>query len=113
MSMLKFYILLACIVLPLLTLNIAYGKQSDSTIANELYLTRCAHCHGELGKGDGSSSFILYPKPPDFTNRDYMKFKTDNDLENTITYGRGSMPSFKNILVKEEIDIIVKRLRSF
>src|SRR5262244_106912 len=45
--------------------NIAAGKA--------MYLDKCAECHGENGKGDGSQSRIYSTQPTNFTDPAEMK----------------------------------------
>ena len=96
-------------------LNTAYGEKQLMALqaGREIFLMRCAHCHGANGQGNGPSSYILFPKPTNFTNKQYMEIRTNKELEHTIMYGRGSMPAFKNILTREEIEMIIHLLRTF
>lgn len=51
------------------------------------YMTVCAPCHGEHGKGDGPSSKIFKPSPRDHTDGAYMNAISDEDLARIITMG--------------------------
>ena len=85
----------------------------------ELYAKYCLSCHGIEGKGDGELSYLLYPKPRDFTSN-LFKIKstqagnppTDNDLITTIKKGMPgtSMPSF-NFLDSNELKDIVSYIK--
>ncbi len=46
--------------------------------AAETFATHCATCHGTTGKGDGPASYLLFPKPRDFTSGVY-RFKSTYD----------------------------------
>ena len=68
-----------------------------------LYGKYCLSCHGVEGKGDGELSYLLYPKPRDFTSGLFKikstepgKPPTDNDLISSIKKGMPGtgMPSF-------------------
>ncbi len=48
----------------------------------------CSPCHGTKGKGDGTFFTIdLKPKPRNFTDREYMKKRTDDQLIKSIAEG--------------------------
>lgn len=52
----------------------------------------CSPCHGLKGKGDGTFFTIdLKPKPRNFTDLDYMKKRTDDQLAKSITDGSKSV----------------------
>src|SRR5437870_5313665 len=48
-------------------LGSAQEEQSFSTWGKDLYMTRCASCHGERGKGDGLAAVALKNPPADLT----------------------------------------------
>ncbi len=58
-----------------------------------LYLSRCSHCHGLEGKGDGSIVKLgKFPAPPSYgtgnsSRGGLMKDLTDGKIYHTITYG--------------------------
>lgn len=84
--------------------------------AAEIFATHCATCHGTTGKGDGPASYLLFPKPRDFTAGVY-RFKstydqappTKADLERNIRNGiaRTAMPAFNGILSDAEIASLI------
>jgi len=88
-------------------------------LGKELYAKHCLSCHGIEGKGDGELSYLLYPKPRDFTSN-LFKIKstqagnppTDNDLITTVKKGMPgtSMPSF-NFLDTDELEDIVSYIK--
>ena len=98
------------------------GALSDERI-NEIYQHRCAHCHGEEGDGLGPAADFMYPLPRDFTLGSFKyktthaddEFPTDADLYNTIAEGLPgtSMPAWKDILSKVEIDGLIKQIKIF
>jgi len=62
------------------------------------YMTVCAPCHGEHGKGDGPASLIFKPPPRDHTDAAYMNAISDEELGRIITMGgaikgKPNMPS--------------------
>lgn len=55
--------------------------------AKSVYSTRCATCHGATGRGDGPGSSNLNPKPRDYSDAEWQKTVSDEDIEKTIVYG--------------------------
>lgn len=78
----------------------------------ETFANNCATCHGATGQGDGPASYLLFPKPRDFTAGVY-RFKstfedappTKTDIDRTIRNGiaRTAMPAFNGVLDDEQI----------
>ncbi len=70
-----------------------------------LFEKQCAVCHGEKGAGEGQASYLLYPKPRDFTRNEFRLVSTtqmkatNEDLFKTITRGMpgSSMPSWEHL----------------
>ena len=63
-----------------------------------LYMTTCAPCHGNGGKGDGPAAGIFKPAPRDHTDAAYMSTIDDETMGKIITMGGGvrgkpNMPS--------------------
>ncbi|HZR09847.1 MAG TPA: cytochrome c [Myxococcales bacterium] len=76
---------------------------------------KCASCHGADGKAatdQGKKAGI-----PDYTDASFQKSKTDEQLKTAIANGvktdKGEMDGFKDKLSGEEIDNLVKLVRSF
>lgn len=95
----------------------------DDEAVTQIYMRRCAHCHGEEGDGEGPAAKFMYPLPRDFT-LGVFKYKTthaddefpsDNDLRKTIRDGLPgtSMPAWKSILSDVEIDGLIKKIKQF
>ena len=77
---------------------------------------KCLKCHGEDGKADTDKGREL--KAPDFTSSDFQKETTDKEMTDAITKGvkdkkkKVLMPSYKNKLSKEDIQVLVRYVRS-
>lgn len=71
----------------------AGGSAEDHEYGEELYDLSCANCHGENMNSTGISSFNL---------RDFPLKEKERFIE-SVTMGKGFMPSFGKILDKEEI----------
>ena len=77
-------------------------SQADLPGARKLYLLKCAECHGESGKGDGSQSRMYDPRPTDFTDAAHMSSLTDGELFYKISEGHRPMPAFKKRFTEEQ-----------
>jgi len=86
-----------------------------------LYQEYCAGCHGIDGKGNGDYSYLLYPKPRDFTDGKFKIRSTpfgnpplDHDFANTIRKGMPgtAMPPF-SYLIDGEIQSLVDIVKEF
>lgn len=62
-----------------------------------LYITNCAPCHGNKGKGDGPAAAALSPKPADHTSA-VVQSEKDGSLFWKISEGNKPMPSYKTVL---------------
>jgi mono/diheme cytochrome c family protein len=63
----------------------------------DIFIQKCAICHGKKGKGDGPKSAELDKPVPDFTKGDFSK-QSDGAIFWKIAEGRKPMPSFKSEL---------------
>ncbi len=97
-------------------------QAGDATLGRRVYEAKCAHCHGQDGKGDGPGASFLDPKPRDFT-RGLFKIRstpsgqvpTDRDLFEVITNGMPgtSMPAWKEVLPEKERRALVAYVKTF
>ncbi|HMJ15827.1 MAG TPA: c-type cytochrome [Polyangiaceae bacterium] len=55
--------------------------------AQRMFKIRCSVCHGMTGKGDGPGAAALNPKPRDYTNPEWQKSVTDEQIKSTILKG--------------------------
>ncbi len=95
----------------------------DEDAVFEVYMKRCAHCHGEEGDGLGAAAERMYPLPRDFTYGVFKyktthaddEFPTDEDLRRTIIDGLPgtSMPAWKGILNEAEIAGLIHLIKQF
>ena len=104
---------LACLLLWPLT-----GQAQDAAAGQEIYEQYCALCHGPQGKGDGSLSANLDPKPRNHTDGAYMNALSDAHLLNIVGGGGGAaglspiMPAWKDILSAQQIQDVVAFVRT-
>jgi len=81
--------------------------------AREAYADKCAHCHGDTGKGDGRDAKRYDPAPSDLTDAKKMTGITDGELFYKISEGKKPMPVFKNKLTEDQRWQLVLLIRSF
>jgi len=84
---------------------------NDSTrkAGAELYILNCKSCHGDPGK---NNVINLVPTPPDPASAK-MQSNSDGALHYKLVQGRGTMPSFKNILSSSDTWRVISYVRSF
>ena len=79
---------------------------------DDVYARHCAPCHGKKGRGDGVAASAFNPPPADFTDRELMSERTDEQLLNAIKDGKAAMPAFGSVLTAEELDEVLIYIRS-
>jgi mono/diheme cytochrome c family protein len=79
--------------------------------AKVLYMTNCAPCHGDKGKGDGPAAAALNPKPADHTSA-ALKNESDGSLFWKISEGRSPMPTYKTTFTPAQRWELVNYIRS-
>lgn len=104
--------LFAVLSLSLIALS-ARGEVDKKT--ERTWKAKCASCHGADGKAATDQGKKL--GIPDYTDASFQKSKTDDQLKAAITNGvktdKGEMEGYKEKLSGEEIDNLVKLVRSF
>jgi mono/diheme cytochrome c family protein len=90
-------------------------QPTDSALksARDVYADKCAHCHGDTGKGDGRDANRYDPAPTDFTDAKKMNVATDGELFYKISEGKKPMPVFKTKLTEDDRWRLVLLIRSF
>ncbi len=102
--LLKISALLAISVLVLPTLSLAADSGAD------LFATKCGSCHGKTGAADTPMAKNM--KLRDLGSADVQK-ASDKDLKETISKGKPpKMPSYQGKLTDNQIDDLVKYIRS-
>jgi mono/diheme cytochrome c family protein len=80
--------------------------------ARRIYLDKCAECHGDGGKGDGSQAKMYDPLPTNLTDAPHMNSVSDGELFYKISEGHRPMPGFKKRFTEEQRWQLVLFLRS-
>lgn len=78
------------------------ASEVNLTAARAVYGEKCANCHGDKGKGDGSDAMMYDPAPSDLTDATQIGKLTDGAIFYQITEGRKPMPSFRKKLTDEQ-----------
>ncbi len=116
--MLKPPLCLSALALACLLLWPLAGRAQDVKAGQEVYVQYCALCHGSEGKGDGSLSANLDPKPRNHTDGAYMNALSDAHLMKIIGGGGAAsglspiMPAWKDILSAQQIQDVVVFVRT-
>lgn len=78
---------------------------------SENFGTYCAVCHGEDGKAQTEKG--RQKRARNFTDRKWQASVDDARLVRSVTRGHDKMPKFGDKLSPEEIQALVKEVRSF
>ena len=89
------------------TAGLGFGQSADNSAAS-LYKTNCASCHGPDGRGSAVGKSL---HAADFHSPQVQQ-QSDEQLAAVIAQGRGNMPPFGSRLSKDQIDGLVKYLRT-
>ncbi|MBA3241182.1 MAG: cytochrome c [Acidobacteria bacterium] len=87
----------------------ALPGQADTAAAAALYAKHCATCHGNDGRAKTFKG--KFKKTRDLTDAQWQAEVSDERLFNSITQGRGKMPSFKKKLSAAQIESLVAHAR--
>ena len=87
-------------------------SQANLPAARQFFLDKCAECHGDRGKGDGSQAKMYDPKPADLTDAAHMNSVSDGELFYKISEGHRPMPAFKKRYSEEQRWQLVLFIRS-
>jgi len=94
-----------------LPVNPEPGDLSSATRGGVLFSQNCARCHGSGGKGDGPEGVNLPSKPRDLT-APRVHGLADGEIFQTISAGRGYMPSWQTRLSEPQIWDLVNYIRT-
>ena len=87
--------------------------------ATQMFQARCVPCHGATGHGDGPGAVALNPKPRNYTDTNWQKSVTDDQIKKTILYGGAAvgkspaMPANPDLDGKPELDGLLAVVRGF
>ena len=75
-----------------------------------IYNRRCASCHGKDGRAKTFKA--KFNDARNLTNSQWQDGVSDEQLYNSIMNGRGKMPPFGKKLTEDQVDDLVKYVRS-
>ena len=73
------------------------------------FKTNCAPCHGARGAGDSKLGQNLHVR--DLGSAEVQK-RSDAELTGIVTKGTGKMPAYGSKLTREQIEELIKYIRS-
>jgi mono/diheme cytochrome c family protein len=78
----------------------------------QVYSRLCVRCHEDDGRGEAARD--LFPKIPDFTDREWQATRSEAQLLVSVLQGRGTgMPPFRRKLSEERARALVGYVRAF
>jgi mono/diheme cytochrome c family protein len=92
--------------------NPLQASQANLPEARKRYLDKCAECHGDGGKGDGSQAKLYDPLPTNLADAAHLNSVSDGELFYKISEGHRPMPAFKKRFTAEQRWQLVLFLRS-
>lgn len=93
--------------------------KGDPAATKKTFKHYCAVCHGVAGGGNGVNAGNLDPEPRDFTDKEYMSSRKDEDLFKVIEGGGRAggksvlMPRWGKTLDKQQISDLIAYVRLF
>jgi high-affinity iron transporter len=91
-------------------------RAADHALGRQVFVDRCAACHGDQGFGDGPAANAIEPRPRNFHDPEFWKGRTAEALRAVVAHGKGPasmMPAFEGVLSDAQIDAVVEYLESF
>jgi mono/diheme cytochrome c family protein len=95
--------------LVVITLALVFSTYTFADAGADAYKAKCAMCHGATGAGDTTMGKNL--KVKDLGSAEVQK-QTDAELDAIVTKGKNKMPAYDGKLTKEQIDGVVKFIRT-
>ena len=88
--------------------TVATASQADD--ARKLFEKKCATCHGKDGRAKTFKAKFNHAR--NLTDPQWQADVTDERLFNSITNGKGDMPRFKGKLTDDQINELIKFIRT-
>ena len=86
---------------------LGFGQPANNAAAST-YKTNCVSCHGQDGRGSAVGKSL---HAADFHSAQVLQ-QSDSQLAGVIAEGRGNMPAFGTRLSKDQINALVKYIRT-
>jgi len=99
--------------LALFMASFAFAADAIPQPGQKIFVAKCAQCHGKDAKGLPNMAKVLKVDPIIINlTRDEAVALSDEDITKTVTAGKNKMPKFKGKLTDEQVQQVVKYLRS-
>ena|SRR5579872_2852994 len=99
--------------LALFMASFAFAADTIPQPGQKIFIAKCAQCHGKDAKGLPNMAKVLKVDPIIINlTRDEAVALSDEDIAKTVTAGKNKMPKFKGKLTDEQVQQVVKYLRS-
>jgi mono/diheme cytochrome c family protein len=85
-------------------------RAEDTAAGASVFKAKCSTCHGPDGSGNTPVGKSL--QTADLRSPEVQK-KSDAELTESVSEGKGNMPAFKTILTEDEIHAVLKYVRTF
>ena len=96
------------VTLLVLSIALVFTAWAPAETGADLYKGKCALCHGPDGKGSAVGKKL---GARELTSAEVQK-QSDADLTTIVTKGKNKMPAYDGKLTKEQIDSLVKYIRT-
>ena len=83
--------------------------ESSAVDAAALFNSKCAKCHGRDGRSKTTRGRFTHAR--DLSKADWQDDVSDERIFNSISNGKGKMPSFKKNLSENQIESLVTYVR--
>jgi mono/diheme cytochrome c family protein len=87
--------------------SLGFGQPANNSAAST-YKTNCVSCHGRDGRGSAVGRSL---HAADFHSAQVQQ-QSDAQLADVVAEGRGNMPAFGTRLSKDQIDALVRYIRT-
>ena len=88
----------------------ATSSEVEPFDAASIYNSKCAKCHGRDGRSKTTRGRLAHSR--DLSKSDWQDDVSDERIYNSISNGKGKMPSFKKSLTDAQINSLVTYVRS-
>ena len=102
-------ILVLALTIPVGNDSFTQKSPTKNKAAKKLFSQKCAKCHGSDGTGTSYGQIV---GATDLSDPVWQERVDDQRIINSITHGRGQMPSFEKKLSKEQIELLYKYVRA-
>lgn len=86
------------------------GSSTFAAEGKKIYVSMCAICHGEKGKGNGSGGVSLEPRPANFLAIS-VRHESDGAIFWKMSEGKSPMASYKDLLTETQRWQLVNYIR--